>query len=196
MAGPGPERNVAARVAELLDRNLDDAGLREATEHVARAAANQELLTHSTFIFRLGPEWLGLPTSVVDEVMETRVIHMLPHRRDGVVRGIVNVGGRLSICVALEELFQLGTPASPGRIRQSVSSRRLVVLAKEGNRLAFEADEVHGSHRFDPDRMGSVPATVAQAVARFTTDVLPWRDHTVGLLDAELVFRTLGRRLG
>jgi len=196
MAGPGPERSVAARVAELLDRNLDDAGLREATEHVARTAANQELLTHSTFIFRLGSEWLGLPTSVVDEVMETRVMHSLPHRREGVVRGIVNVGGRLSICVALEQLFQLGAAASPERSRQNVPSRRLVVLAMQGQRLAFEADEVHGSHRFDPATLRDVPATVAHAVARFTTDLLLWRDHTVGLLDADLVFHALGRRLG
>lgn len=192
----GPERNIATRVAELLDRNLDDAGLREATGHVARIAANQELLTRSTFIFRLGPEWLGLPTSVVDEVMETRVMHSLPHRREGVVRGIVNVGGRLSICVALEQLFQLGAAASPERGRQNVPSRRLMVLATQGQRLAFEADEVHGSHRFDPDHLRGVPATVAHAVARFTTDVLPWRDHMVGLLDAELVFHALGRRLG
>ncbi|HEY0659921.1 MAG TPA: chemotaxis protein CheW [Lysobacter sp.] len=192
----GPQRSIAARVAELLDRSLDDAGLREATEHVARTAANQELLTRSTFIFRLGPEWLGLPTAVVDEVVETRVMHTLPHRREGLVRGVVNIGGRLSICVALEQLFQLGVAAGPGQARQNVPSRRLVILAMQGHRLAFEADEVHGSHRFNPGSLRSVPATVAQSVARFSTDLLPWRDHTVGLLDAELVFHALGRRLG
>jgi chemotaxis-related protein WspD len=196
MTSPRPARSVASLVAELLDRGLDDAELREATKQVAQTAASRELLTRSTFIFRLGPEWLGLPSSVVDEVVETRAIHTLPHRREGVVRGLVNVRGQLTICLALEQLFQSSAPASPVRARQSVLSRRLVVVAMQGHRLAFEADEVHGSHRFDPDSLRSVPATVAKSVASFTTDLLPWRDRTVGLLDAELLFHALGRRLG
>lgn len=196
MAKPRPARDTAALVAELLERSLDTASLREATEHIARTAVDRELLTRSAFLFRLGPEWLGLPSSVVDEVVETRGIHTLPHRREGLVRGIVNVRGRLLICITLEQLFQLGAAASPVRSRQSVLSRRLVVLTMQGHRLAFEADEVHGSHRYNPDSLRSVPATVAQAMACFTTDMLPWRDHTVGLLDAELVFHALGRRLG
>ncbi|HEV2681782.1 MAG TPA: chemotaxis protein CheW [Rhodanobacter sp.] len=196
MTSPRPARSVASLVAELLDRGLDDAELREATKHVAQTAAGQELLTRSTFIFRLGLEWFGLPTSVVDEVVETRAIHTLPHRREGTMRGLVNVRGQLTICLALEQLFQLGAPTSPVRTRQSVLSRRLVVVAMQGHRLAFEAEEVHGSHRFDPDSLRSVPATVAKSVASFTTDLLPWRDHTVGLLDAELLFHALARRLG
>jgi len=112
------------------------------------------------------------------------------------MRGLVNVRGQLTICLALEQLFQSSAPASPVRARQSVLSRRLVVAAMQGHRVAFEADEVHGSHRFDPDSLRSVPATVAKSVASFTTDLLPWRDHTVGLLDAELLFHALGRRLG
>jgi chemotaxis-related protein WspD len=196
MTYPRPARSVASLVAELLDRGLDDAELREATRHVARTVASHALLTRSTFIFRLGPEWLGLPSSVIDEVVETRAIHTLPHRREGVVRGLVNVRGQLTICLALEQLFQHGTPDSPGQARQSLLRRRLVVMAMQGKRLAFEADEVHGSHRFAPDSLRSVPATVAKSVASFTTDLLAWRDHTVGLLDAELLFHALGRRLG
>ncbi len=196
MSTPEPPRSIASLVTELLSRSLDDDGLREASEHVARPEENLDTQTRSVFIFRLGPEWLGLPLSVVDEVVEPRQIHTLPHRRDGVVRGIVNVRGRLCICVALEQLFQHGSSSPPSRRARDTPGARLVVVAMQGNPLAFEANEVHGSHRFHPDRLRRVPATVGQATASFTTDVLPWRDHTVGLLDADLVMHALGRRLG
>ncbi len=196
MTDPLPARDVASAVAALLDRAHDAAGLREATDRVAQKAANQELLTRSVFIFRMGPEWLGLASSIVDEVVEPRMIHALPHRRDGVVRGLVSVRGQLTICVGLEQLFKLEGSCNPQRARHTPLGRRLVVLASQGGRLAFEVDEAHGTQRFDPDGLGAVPATVLHAVASFTTGMLRWGDRMVGVLDAELVLHALGRRLG
>lgn len=190
-------RDNATAAAALLDRQLDADDLREATEHVARPLAGQDSLvrTQAMFIFRLGAEWLGLATSCIDEVVEPRAIHALPHRREGVVRGLVNVSGQLTLCVALEQLFQLGV-ARPERRRQSLLGRRLVVLASQGQRTAFEADEVHGEHRFDPASLRAVPATVAHSMANFTTTVLPWNDRVVGQLDTGLLFHAINRRLG
>jgi len=196
MAEPRSSHDIASAVAALLDRALDHASLREATEHVARDASSQQSLAQAMFVFRLGAEWLGLATSIVDEVVEPRIIHALPHRREGVVRGLVNVRGQLTICVALEQLFQLGAGARPARTRQGPLGRRLVVLASQGHRVAFEADEVHGAYRFDPASLSNVPATVSHAVASFTTGVLPWGDRSIGQLDSELVFHAINRRLG
>jgi chemotaxis signal transduction protein len=182
-------------VVALLDRAIDAADLRNSTAHVAEKATDLELLSASAFIFRLGAEWLGLTTSVVDEVVAPRSTHALPHRREGVVRGLVNVRGQLTICIALEPLLQLDA-SGLARGANSLLGRRLVVLALQGQRLAFEADEVHGSHRYDPASVGNVPATVVHSVSSFATGVLAWRDHSVGLLDAELVLHAINRRLG
>jgi chemotaxis-related protein WspD len=186
---------TTSAVVALLDREIDAADLRSATQHVAQKAANLELLSASAFIFRLGAEWLGLTTTVVDEVVESRLVHALPHRREGVVRGLVNVRGQLTICVALEPLFQLDVSGTKSGAT-SLLGRRLVVLASQGQRLAFEADEVHGSHRYDPASVGNVPSTVVHSMSSFATGVLAWGDHTVGLLDAELVLHAINRRLG
>lgn len=195
MTGPRPSRDVAAAVSALLDRVQDPAELREATDRVAHRASTQELQTRSIFIFRLGSEWLGLDSSIVDEVLGPRMIHALPHRRDGVMRGLVNVRGQLTICVALERLFEVGAVAKAEVAPSGALGQRLVVLASQGNRLAFEVDEAHGTHRFDPAGLGGVPATVVHAVASFTTGMLQWGDRTVGVLDAGLVLHALGRRL-
>ena len=48
----------------------------------AAATPVDERETQSVVIFRVGPEWFALPTSVIAEVAEHRVMHAVPHRRD------------------------------------------------------------------------------------------------------------------
>lgn len=192
-ARPPPAGSIGA-VARLLDRAPEPEALREATRHVAAKAEDLRSLTASLFVFRLGAEWLGLTASVVDEVIEPRPVHTLPHRREGVVRGLVNVRGQLTVCVALESLFHL--EPGPADAARSLLSRRLVVLAWQDQRLAFEADEVHGSHRYDPAAVGNVPATVAHSVSPFSSGILAMGRRNVGVLDDALVLGALNRRLG
>ncbi|QWF19544.1 chemotaxis protein CheW [Lysobacter capsici] len=79
----------ASAVAQLLGRAPDPQALHRATGEVAAKADDLRSLTRSLFVFRLRGEWLGLPASIVDEVLEPRAIHSLPHRREGLVRGLV-----------------------------------------------------------------------------------------------------------
>jgi chemotaxis signal transduction protein len=195
MDRPDVPAKATSAVVTLLDRMIEAADLRSATALVAKKAPDLALLSASTFIFRLGAEWLGLTTGMIDEVIERRAIHSLPHRREGIVRGLVNVRGQLTICVALEPLFQLDATGS-SRGHDSLLGRRLVVIASQGQRVAFEADEVHGSHRYDPADVKQAPSTVAHSMSTFATGVLAWGDRRVGLLDGELVLHALNRRLG
>lgn len=136
MGRPDVPAKATSAVVTLLDRAIETADLRSATALVAKKAPDLALLSASTFIFRLGAEWLGLATGMIDEVIERRAIHSLPHRREGVVRGVVNVRGQLTICVALEPLFQLDATGS-ARGHNSLLGRRLVVIASQGQRVAF-----------------------------------------------------------
>lgn len=187
-------RDVVTGVGGLLDRELDAQSLREATELTARPVTDAQRLARTVFVFRLGNEWLALPPAIIDAVLESRVTHSLPHRRSGVVRGLCAVRGRLTVLVSLQHLLRGGPPGGSAPDRAQAAPR-LVVLVSQGQRLAFEADEVHGNLRFDPAILRAAPATVAQAVASFTAEVLPWREHSVGLLDAELVVHALERHL-
>ena len=58
-------------------------------------------------IFRLGREWLALPTHVCQEMAEMRPIHTLPHRSGPVLLGLVNIRGSIRLCVSLRELLGL-----------------------------------------------------------------------------------------
>lgn len=183
--------NAGSAVARLLERPLAREDMAAAAARLAEGAQRRERDAAGAFVFRLGEEWLGLPAGLVDEVLELRPLHRLPHRRDAVLRGVVNVRGRLTVCVALPALLQTGAPVAA----RGAVARRLVVLAASEGALAFEADEVHGSHRYDADEVRAVPSTVAHALARFATGVLPWGERRIGLLDAGLLLHALNRQI-
>ena len=181
--------------ARLLDRDLPDGYLDEMTDIVSAPRCVVESSIQSVVIFRLGLEWLALPTRIFQEVTERSRIHKLPHRLDGILSGLVNVRGELLLCVALDVLLGLSKYPEELREKDKASKERLLVCNREGDRLAFIVNEVHGVHRFHPRDQKDVPATVAKAAATFTVGLLQWMDKTVGCLNDELLFYALNKRL-
>ena len=229
----------SAAGVQLLDRPLPSDYRWERAEHYAKSNAekrkggNAEIsaLQHfnisvvpresrvSVVIFRLGPEWLALPAGAFQEVAERRALHTLPHRRHGIVLGLVNVRGELLICVSVARL--LGLEASPLKVESyklkvrggqpatfneqpgtaQAIFERLLVTNWAGQRLVFPADEVHGLVRLQRQELQAAPATVARSAQTYTRGVFNWRGgpsgevRTVGLLEAEPLFAALNRSL-
>jgi chemotaxis-related protein WspD len=185
----------SAAAAELLDGDLPAGHFAGWTTHFAKPREVTEPDTHSVVIFRIGAEWLALPTAVFKEVATLRPIHALPHRRNGVVLGLVNVRGELLVCVSPGNVLGVDKSPATGRNPAHGEHRRLLVASREGNRMAFPVDEVHGIHRFHPRELQEVPATLARAKATYTKAMLVWNGRTVGCLDDQLLFYTLNRSL-
>ena len=186
----------SASAAKLLDADLPAGHLAEWTGHFSSEQQVEEAATQSVVIFRLGAEWLALPTAVFKEVATLRAVHSLPHRRSGIVLGLANVRGTLLVCVSLGDVLSLEKATETRKEKARVLHRRLLVISRDGNRLVFPVDEVHGIHRCQPRELKEVPATVAKATATYTKSVLAWRDKAVGCLDDQLLFYTLNRSLG
>jgi chemotaxis-related protein WspD len=188
---------VYSRQARLL---LDRAQVHDLAETTRLFAADKQAAQrgeHSAFVFRVGPEWLALSTSVLDEIADLRPIHGLPHRRSGVVLGLANVRGELIVCVSLAQLLGIEELAEGlhARGQSRVAVRRLLVVRERGLRLAFPVDEVHGTQPYDSSQLQAPPSTVARATASYTRAVLPWEGIAVGLLDEGLLFHSLNRNL-
>lgn len=160
---------------------------REWTERVAAPAALERARLESAFLFRVGPEWLALPTAVCDRVVDSWTLHSLPHLRSEAVLGLGSIRGELILAVSLGALLGLpsGTAAGGGR---------MLVLGRDSARFAAPVDEVYGIHRYDPTERTPLPRTVA-AERAFTIGLLPWEGRTVGFLDAERVLDALHRSL-
>ena len=186
-----PTYTAAATV--LLDRDLPSAYLDEWRNHFSQERRVAELDTEAIIVFRIGDEWLALPTAVISEFVEMRAIHSLPHRRNGVLLGLTNVRGELLVCVALDKV--LGLVKESKIPRQRTASKRLIVIHDKNSRFVFPVDEVRGMHRFHPGELTEVPATVAQATTTHTKAILLWQDQAIGCLDDQLLFYTLNRSL-
>ncbi len=143
----------------------------------------------SAVIFRLEQEWLALPTPLLEQVAQRRPIHSLPHRREGVLLGLTNIRGELVVCFSLGHMLRLPKTASPDALR--LSHERLVVLNREGKRLAFPVAEAHGPEHFHAQQLAKPPQTGLV----YTSHLLPWRKHAVGLLDPEQVLSTVHQHL-
>ena len=151
----------------------------------------------SVLVFRLGDEWLALPTAVLAEVTSPRQLHRVPHRSSAELAGIVNIRGQLQVCILLEGL--LGLPTAAVGIPVAASTARLIVVERVGDRGAerwvFRVDEVAGMHRVPGQSLRDVPATVSGAGTRATTALFSWHDRTVGLLDVSRLLDGLHGRI-
>jgi chemotaxis-related protein WspD len=185
-----------AYAARLLDREVSEESLRESTANVAAKKNVVELGAKSVTIFRIGTEWLVLPTEVVLAIGDRSTVRRLPGRRSGILSGLVNVRGELLLCVALAVVLGLDQPSEGPEGGKPASSERLMICKRRDARLAFQVSEVHGLHRYHPRDLRNAPATLSKAAAGiYTIGVVPWKDRMVGCLDDELLFYTFSKGL-
>jgi chemotaxis-related protein WspD len=177
----------------LLDRPLPEEYRREWTAHFAEVERRTPPAKSSAVLFRIDAEWLALPAQAFQEIAERRRIHSLPHRRQGIVIGLVNIRGELLICVTLSRL--LGLERNSQRKALISGYDRLLVANWEGSRLVFPVDEVQGIHRLQATELREPPATVAKSNLSFTQGIFLWQKKAVGFLDPALLFSALNRSL-
>lgn len=149
--------------------------------------------TTSLLLFRLGDEWLALPTALFEEVTERRQVHSVPHQKNPSVLGIINIRGALVTCFSLATM--LGITDKEPRVQLHDTASRLLVVRRHGQASAFHADEVHGTLRVAVAAQRPVPTTLARGAVHFNHAVIHWNGRSVGLLDEELLFHTLDRSL-
>src|ERR1700674_1360236 len=133
-----------AFATRLLDREVPEASLRESTAHVAAKKSVVELGTKSIVIFRIGTEWLSMPTDVFQEIGDRCTVRRLPDHRGGILSGLVNVRGELLLCVALGVILGLDKAPQGQRPAKSNSAERLMICKRSDARLAFQVSEVNG----------------------------------------------------
>ncbi|MGY2485195.1 chemotaxis protein CheW [Cupriavidus sp. CP313] len=139
-------------------------------------------------VFRIGDEWLALPTAALGEVTAPCPIHSLPHRRDAAVLGLAAVRGNLLACLSLARLFDAGAG-------ESASGSRFLILGQGRAAIALPVAEVSGIARVPKPALQPLPATLARASARYTQALFLDQGRSVGLLDAALVRQALARSL-
>jgi chemotaxis-related protein WspD len=110
----------------------------------------------------------------------------VPHRRGGVLLGIGSVEGDLLPVVSLAALLH------PRGTAGVTTSERILLINWKQRRFAAPVEDVHGVFRYHPEELLPPPATLAAGSA-FVSGLLPWRNHSVGLLNPTRLFDGLVR---
>jgi chemotaxis-related protein WspD len=149
----------------LFERAVPEAYRQEWTDVLAREKDIGAADTLSVFVFRLGAEWLALPTQVCQEVTERCVVRQLPHRSDAILLGLVNIRGEIRLCISLSGLLGLEADDEARPQTGYRAYQWLVVIARDAAVWVFPVDEVYGLHPCHPGALQGVPVTVAKAPA-------------------------------
>ena len=164
----------------------------------------------SVLIFRLGREWMALPTQTIAEVTLPRPVHRIPHRSNAILIGLVNLRGQLQLCISLHGLLGLESPqaasgqylthasnpeaekTAPTELNTSSGSRLIVVRNRElSESWIFAAEEVLGVHRLPRSQMRNVSSALANPEVSFSQATIAWEERTVSFLDEQRVFAAL-----
>lgn len=211
---------LAARA--FFERPADPHYLAEWTQWLGRSAETASQRSSSAaeltgpdqislLIFRLGKEWMALPTQTVSEVTLPRPLHRIPHRSSTVLVGLVNLRGQLQLCISLHGLLGLDTaPLPPPGVTSEfqtpkdtdltaatagsmATQGRLIVLRnrERSESWVFAADEILGVQRIPRSQMHSVSSALANPEVSFSQAILAWEDHSVTMLDEQRIFAAL-----
>jgi chemotaxis-related protein WspD len=182
----------AAGGRSLLEREPPAEYLHEWTQALAEEKGKDTAAdTVSVLLFRLGREWLALPTHVCQEIAEVRPIHTLPHRSGPVLLGLVNIRGVIRLCVSLNELLSVAPVDATTHTTSPNAQACLVVIARESDHWVMLVDELYGIQRFPLSAIRDAPVTVAKATPRLTRGVIDWQNKGVGYLDDAQLFLAL-----
>lgn len=152
-----------------------------------------EVKTRSVVVFRLGEEWLGLPTRCLVEVSPVQTIHSLPHQRSRALLGVANVRGALVACLSFVEL--LGLDATLGGAGNARIMPRMLIVSAEGGPVVVPVDEVDGIHAIEARLLDAASAPALNTNARFTRGVVQWKNRSLRLLDEEQLLSAVTRSM-
>ncbi len=180
----------------LLTRAIPEDYQESWTVLLAREEVNKSNDSLSIVVFRLGDEWLGLPTIIVKEISEIRPVHGIPNSKSAVVKGLVNVRGELKLWVSMGTLLSVdkGENYNFTELRKSFLER-LVIIEKDGDQFVFPVSEIIGTHRIWKDSIRDVPATAANSMYSHLAGLFELDGRHVGVLDQELLLNSLRRTL-
>lgn len=179
----------------LLDRPAPEDYTKEWTSIFSRVTSEKKEKILSAFIFRAGGEWFGLKAALIQEVVDMGPIHTLPHRSNAILRGVVNIRGKLELCFSIGGLLGIERFQKPETKRKYISPVRLVVVEKDGDRIVFPVSEVYGFFRYSERMLQQLPVTVSGSKAAFTRGVLCVENFDAGFLNENALFEAFMRNV-
>jgi chemotaxis-related protein WspD len=180
---------------QLLNRSLSSDYQNEWTGRLAEEQEKKHSDIKSAFVFRAGAQWFALPCTAVREIADIGPIHSIPHRSNNILRGVVNIKGKLEICVSVGAVLGIERCEIAEQTNQYVAPTRLIVVVNNNQVLAFPVTEIMGIIRYRPEAVRDLPVAAPGTHAVYASGILHHDNKEITFLKFKQLFRSLTRYL-
>lgn len=177
--------------SQLLSRPAEKEYLNEWKTNLSEPRTNKNINLKSALVFRMGDEWFGLASRFVKEITHCDKHHTLPHRKNNVLRGLVNVRGELLLDVSLGYLFKV----TKSETQNKFIKERYVVIDDGEEKFAFPVTEAREIIHFEHSKMRETPTTLRKDTSCFVKGIIRHKKTDIGILDSDLVFTALHKNI-
>lgn len=184
----------AGAAQRSLQRPVGDSYRAEWAEQLRQPVAAPDSSDTSALAFRIGREWLALPTAMVSQVAPQAPAHRLPHRGGNGLAGVVNVGGKLMPAISLAALLGIDERDAPASTSRHTFAR-LMVVDWDRQSFALPVADLHGIVRYASGALTPPAATINRGLERYLLGVASRADMHIGVLDAALIGHQMVRLL-
>ena len=176
---------------KLLDRPAEKKYLADWKANLSQPRIEKNLSLKSALVFRMGDEWFALASQFVREITHCDKHHSLPHRKNEVLRGLVNVHGELLLNVSLGYLFKI----NKSKIESKYTNERYVVIDNNNEFFAFPVTEVREIIRYNMEDIQETPSTIKKDTSCFINGIIRHKNTDVGILNSDLVFSAINKSI-
>jgi len=177
--------------SQILNRPAEENYLAEWKNNLNQARQNKSLNLKSALVFRMGDEWFALSSKFVKEITHCDKHHSLPHIKNNVLRGLVNVHGDLILNVSLGYLFKI----RKSEITSKYTNERYIVIEDSNESFAFPVTEVKEIIHYNIEDIKATPSTIKKDTSCFIKGILRHNNNDVGILNSDLVFAALHKNI-
>jgi chemotaxis-related protein WspD len=163
----------------LLDRDLPEHYTSENTKIFQSEKQQHDDTQTSCLIFRIGEEWYAIKTNVLNEIGESAEIHSIPHNREMIIDGLVNIRGEMEICISFGALA-----SGQASTTDTLSNKsRMIVVNLDSGKYTFQADEVMGIYKISDQDIKLPPTSISKTGKQLTGGVFDYNETHIGLVD-------------
>ncbi|MCI0507919.1 MAG: chemotaxis protein CheW [Gammaproteobacteria bacterium] len=181
---------------QVLEKRIPDGYIEQWTRVISANPEPVSKTSRSIIYFRIGEEWFSLSTRNFIEVSQLKSVHNIPHRSRNLIIGVINIGGSVRLCFSLGFLLGVTQTDEHKRVGPRGIYKRYLVVQIDKKDYVFPVDEVGGVHRYDPEDLIQVPATVEAEKAQLLLGILDIDGKNVACIDAYRLAHAFEAMLG
>lgn len=181
---------------QVFEKRIPEGYLEQWTRVISDDVAPVSKTSQSIIYFRMGEEWFSLSTRNFVEVSQLKSVHKIPHQSGNLIHGVINIGGSVRLCLSLAFLLGVAKSEQGKHLASRGVYKRFLVVQINTKDYVFPVDEVGGVHRYDPEDLKQVPATIEAEKAQLLLGMLDIDNKNVACIDANKLAQTFEVMLG